>query len=90
MSKLRSEFHDCEGVIEKIDGSPIAEGEDAPTPSKVQVECVFKGRRPVAMYWVIDGVRVAYRGRNEWGPTWLPMLPNVTTTEDCFSHARVQ
>jgi hypothetical protein len=90
MSKLRSEFHDCDVVCEAMDGSPV---EDAPQPpSKVQMECVFKGKRrvPVAMYWVVDGVRVAYRGRNEFGPTWIPMQPNVTCVEDCFTDSALQ
>lgn len=98
MSKLQSVFSDVEiEAVEKIDGSPLTQEEKAELEyagPKVQVETVFKGKPserkcPVAMYWVINGVRMAYRGRNEFGPTWLPMpgQDNVTCIEDCFTDA---
>jgi hypothetical protein len=40
----------------------------------MQIEVVKKGRCAVAMFIVINGERVAERGRDEFGqPAWLPL-----------------
>jgi hypothetical protein len=76
MSKLRSEFHELEDVesFRKDDGSP------APAP-QLQMECVYKGKRIVALYIVANGERIAYRGRKGKEPydfpAWIPMADNI-------------
>jgi hypothetical protein len=79
MSKLRSVFSD----MESVEAISIATGEpchDAP-PMRMQVECVYKGRRIVAIYIVADGERIAYRGRKGDYPydyrAWIPMRDDV-------------
>jgi hypothetical protein len=41
----------------------------------MRIEAVYRGRRrtPVAMYIVMDGERVAYRGRHGGVPAWISM-----------------
>jgi hypothetical protein len=77
MSKLRSEFHDMESVTT----THIETGEVVDGVGRMQVECVFKGRRIVAMYIVVDGERIASRGRKGVEPydypAWIPMRDDV-------------
>jgi hypothetical protein len=75
MSKPRSEFRD----MEKVETYSIATGEWAPDapPMHLQVECVYKGKRVVAMYIVANGERVAYRGREGGMRAWISMRDDV-------------
>ena len=75
MSKLRSVFDDCEGVVLADTG---ASGQRFPRGEpKVQVECVFDGRQIVAAYVVFNGERIAYRGRQGGIPAWISMREDV-------------
>lgn len=75
MSKLRSVFDDCEGVVLADTG---ASGQRFPRGEpKVQVERVFDGRQIVAAYVVFNGERIAYRGRQGGIPAWISMREDV-------------
>ena len=74
MTELRSVFEDAENVT----------CDDPAGPSiKMQIETVYKGRRPVALYMVVDGKRVAYRGRQHGEPAWISMVPYVMFSTAC-------
>jgi hypothetical protein len=77
MSKF-SIFDDCKiESVESLDGRP-----DAPRP-RMQIETVFRGGSdpeidvPIAIYIVLDGKRIAYRGRQFDAPAWIPTDPSV-------------
>jgi hypothetical protein len=75
MSKLRSVFEDWEG---EVLADTLASGQHFPRGEpKAQVECVYKGRRIVAVYVVFDGERIAYRGRQGGIPAWISMREDV-------------
>jgi hypothetical protein len=67
MRQQYSVFDDCEVHCDDPNAPPM----------RMQIETLFKGRRkvPVAMYIVIDGRRVAYRGRQFDSPAWISMDP---------------
>lgn len=77
MSKLRSEFHDMESVTT----THIVTGEVVDSVGRMQVECVFRGKRIVALYVVVDGERIASRGRKGDPPydypAWIPLRDDV-------------
>ena len=75
MSKLRSEFNEMEGVSTR--DKKTGEFIDDEGPFDVKVETVFKGRRIVAMYIVMNGERIAYRGREGGVPAWVSMKDGV-------------
>jgi hypothetical protein len=80
MSKPRSEFNEMEGVSarDKKTGEFI---DDQGPFADMKVETVFKGRRIVAMYIVMNGERIAYRGREGKPPydypAWISMKDDV-------------
>jgi hypothetical protein len=76
-----SVFDDIESVLT----TNIRTGELAPDGAvgRMQVECVFhEGQNPekatpIAIYIVLDGSRVAYRGREGGIPAWISMKEDV-------------
>jgi hypothetical protein len=81
MSKLRSEFHEMESVsTQDIKTGKFAVNDEGPF-ADMKVETVFKGRRIVAIYIVMNGERIAYRGREGNPPydypAWIPMKDDV-------------
>ena len=83
LSKRRtfSIFDDMEGVTV----SNKRTGEPAPDDAmgRMQVECVFyEGKdpekaTPIAIYVVMNGERIAYRGREGGIPAWISMKDDV-------------
>jgi hypothetical protein len=81
LSKRRtfSTFGDMESVLT----TDIKIGKIVHNPSRMQVEAVFyQGKdpekaTPIAMYIVVDGERIAYRGREGGMPAWIPMKDGV-------------
>ena len=71
--------------MERVSVSNIRTGEPAPDTAvgRMQVECVFyEGKdpekaTPIAIYIVIDGARIAYRGREGGIPAWISMKEDV-------------
>ena len=81
MSKLRSEFHEMESVsTQVIKTGKFADNDEGPF-ADMKVETVFKGRRIVAIYIVMNGERIAYRGREGNPPydypAWVSMKDDV-------------
>ena len=83
LSKRRtfSVFDDMESVLT----TNIRTGEPAPDGAvgRMQVECVFhEGKNPekatpIAIYIVMNGERIAYRGREGGIPAWVSMKDDV-------------
>jgi hypothetical protein len=77
MSKLRSEFHEMESVsTQVIKTGKFADSDEGPF-ADMKVETVFKGRRIVAIYILMNGERIAYRGREGGMPAWISMKESV-------------
>ena len=76
-----SVFDDMAGVTvsNKRTGEPAPDG----AVGRMQVECVFhEGKNPeeappIAIYVVLDGTRIAYRGREGGMPGWIAMKDGV-------------
>ena len=72
-------FDDMESVLT----TDIQTGKIVDDPGRMQIEAVYyegkdPGRAtPIAMYIVIDGERIAYRGREDGMPAWIPMKEGV-------------
>jgi hypothetical protein len=72
-------------VPEWVSVANIRTGEPAPDGAmgRMQVECVYyEGKdpekaTPIAIYVVLDGERVAYRGRQGGVPAWVSMKDDV-------------
>ena len=70
---------------EWVSVSNIRTGEPAPDAAvgRMQVECVYyEGKdpekaTPIAIYIVLDGARIAYRGREGGMPAWISMKDDV-------------
>ena len=72
-AKPRSTFTDL-GPAEDLNGSPVDPQLDW-QPAKLQLETVGKNE---ALYMVLDGARIASRGRDEHGkPCWLSLIGDV-------------
>jgi hypothetical protein len=70
-SELRSEFHEMESVsAQNIKTGKLVDNEEGPF-ADMKVETVFNGRRIVAIYIVMNGERIAYRGREGGMPAWI-------------------
>jgi hypothetical protein len=67
--KEYSEFEDYECCYDDPNAPPI----------RMQVEAVFRGgrRTPVAIFIVVGGERIAYRGRLGGMPAWISMKDDV-------------
>ena len=71
--------------IERVTVSNKRTGEPAPDDAmgRMQVECVFyEGKdpekaTPIAIYIVMNGARIAYRGREGGIPAWIAMKDGV-------------
>jgi hypothetical protein len=71
--------------MERVSVSNKRTGEPAPNSAmgRVQVECVFyEGKdpekaTPIAIYIVMNGARIAYRGREGGIPAWVSMKDDV-------------
>ena len=79
-----SEFHDLENrSVTNLDGSPITPEEERwALQDRMQVEFVFGRRKhpevPLGMYLVINGKRVASRGKRYGQPAWIPMTDAIS------------
>jgi hypothetical protein len=63
MTKLRSEFHEMKSVsTQDIKTGRFVDNDEGPF-ADMKVETVFEGSRIVAMFIVMNGERIAYRGR---------------------------
>ena len=81
MTKLRSEFHEMKSVsTQDIKTGRFVDNDEGPF-ADMKVETVFKGSRIVTMFIVMNGERIAYRGREGKPPydypAWIPMRDDV-------------